>query len=45
MVGIVFQELLANPCLAQSYTIGNHHAVIASQNLAGLLNSILLKFT
>lgn len=42
-LGVVLQQLFANPGLAQANTIGNHHSIITSQDLTSLLDYILLK--
>ena len=44
VVGVVFEQLLTNPCLAQPNGIGDHHAVVTRQNPPCLFDGILLKF-
>ena len=43
VVGEVFEQLLADPGLAQAHGIGDQHAVVAGQDAAGLLDGILLE--
>ena len=43
VVGEVFEELLADPGLAQAHGVGDQHAIVAGQDAAGLLDGILLE--
>lgn len=44
VVGIIFEQLLADPGFPQPDRIGDQHAVVAGQNLAGLLDRVFLEF-
>jgi len=43
VVGEVLQQLLADPRLAQANGVGDHHAIVAREDLPRLLDGILLK--
>ncbi len=43
VVGEIFEQLLADPGLAQADGVRNQHAVVAGQDAAGLLDSVLLE--
>jgi hypothetical protein len=43
VVGEIFQELLANPGLAQANGVGDQNAVVAGQDAAGFLGGIFLE--
>ena len=43
VVGEVFEELLADPGLAQAHGVGDQHAVVAGQDAAGLLDGVVLE--
>ena len=44
MIGEIFEELLADPGLAQSDRIGDEHAVVTGEDAAGLFDGIVLEF-
>ena len=44
MVGVIFEEFLADPGLAKAHAIGDHDAIVAGQDLASLFHRVLLKF-
>ena len=42
MIGEVFEQFLADPGLAEAHAIGNHHTIVARQDFARFLDSVLL---
>ena len=44
VVGKILQELFANPCFPKTHRIGNHDAIVTSQDFSCLFDRILLNF-
>ena len=43
MVGVVFQQLLADPRLPKANGVADQNPIVAGQNLACFLNGVFLK--